>query len=201
LLDGFIRETGSSIGRLKGVQTMRITVIVIGAAVIALHASPLQAQQTLASSLGIQVFPAAGQEAPQQSQDEAACYDWAVGNTGSDPFQIQQQQAADAQQAQAAQQQASQAGKGAGARGAVRGAVAGAVIGEIASDDAGKGAAYGAAAGVVAGRHKGRQAQQQAQQQAQAQAQQTQQASQAQMDNFKKAFSACMEGKQYIAKF
>jgi len=180
---------------------MRIMEIICRAAVLALVATPLQAQQTLASTLGIQVFPAAGQEATQQSQDEAACYDWAVGNTGSDPFQVQQQQAADAQQAQAAQQQASQAGKGAGARGAVRGAAAGAVIGEIANDDAGKGAAYGAAAGVVAGRRRGRQAEQQAQQQVEAQSQQTQQASQAQMNNFKKAFSACLEAKQYIAKF
>jgi len=180
---------------------MRITTVLCGAVLSAFLTTPLQAQQSLASTLGIQVFPASGQEAAQQSQDEAACYDWAVGNTGSDPFQLQKQQAADAQQAEAAQQQASQAGKGAGARGAVRGAVAGAVIGEIANDDAGKGAAYGAAAGVVAGRHRGRQAEQQAQQQVQAQSQQTQQASQVQMDNFKKAFSACMEGKQYIAKF
>lgn len=180
---------------------MRMTTVFFGAVLLALVTTPLQAQQSLAATLGIQVFPSAGQEAAQQSQDEAACYDWAVGNTGSDPFQLQQQQAADVQQAEAAQQQASQAGKGSGARGAVRGAAAGAVVGEIANDDAGKGAAYGAAAGVVAGRRKGRQAEQQAQQQVQAQSQQTQQASQAQMDNFKKGFSACMEGKQYIAKF
>jgi hypothetical protein len=158
-------------------------------------------QQSLAASLGVQVFPAAGQDASQQSQDEAACYQWAVDNTGSDPFQVQQQQSADAQQAAAAQQQAAQAGKGSGARGAVRGAAAGAVIGEIADDDAGKGAAYGAAVGVVAGRHRGRQAEQQAQQQVQQQSQQQAQATQAQMDAFKNGFSACLEGKQYIAKF
>lgn len=34
-----------------------------------------------------------------------------------------------------------------------------------------------------------------------AQAQQAQQATAAQLDGFRKAFSACMEGKQYIAKF
>jgi hypothetical protein len=183
---------------------MKVIGIIISVA-LALVAASLQAQQggqkTLASTLEIYVFPAAGQDATQQSQDEAACYDWAVGNTGSDPFQAQQQQTADAQQAAAAQQQASQAGRGSGARGAVRGAAAGAVIGEIADDDAGKGAAYGAAVGVVAGRRKGRQAEQQAQQQVADQSQQAQQASQAQIDNFKKAFSACMEGKQYTAKF
>ena len=180
---------------------MRTIGIICSAVVLAFVATPLQAQKTLASTLEVFVFPAAGQDATQQSQDEAACYDWAVGNTGSDPFQAQQQQAADAQQATAAQQQASQAGRGSGARGALRGAAAGAVIGEIADDDAGKGAAYGAAVGVVAGRRRGRQAEQQAQQQVEAQSQQAQQASQEQIDNFKKAFSACMEGKQYTAKF
>jgi len=71
----------------------------------------------------------------------------------------------------------------------------------LADDDAGKGAAYGAAAGLIAGRRQGKSQQAQAQQQTQAQAQQAQQATQRQMDNFKKAFSACMEGKNYIAKF
>jgi hypothetical protein len=101
-------------------------------------------QQSLAASLGVQVFPAAGQDAARQSQDEAACYQWAVDNTGSDPFQVQQQ-SADAQQAAAAQQQA----------------------------------------------------QQQVQQQSQSQTQ----ATEAQMNAFRNGFSACLEGKQYIAKF
>ena len=158
-------------------------------------------QQTLAATLGIYVFPGAGQAADQQSKDEAECYQWAVSNTGSDPFELQKQQAADAEAAQAASQQAASAGKGSGARGAVRGAAAGAVIGEIADDDAGKGAAYGAAVGVVAGRRRGRQQEAAAQQQVQAQSQQVQQTSQAQIDNFKKAFSACMEAKDYVAKF
>jgi len=163
--------------------------------------APSGGLQSLAGTLGIYVFPAQGQNATQQSEDEATCYQWAVSNTGSDPFEVQKQQAADAQQAQAAQQQASQAGKGSGARGAVGGAAVGALVGEIADDDAGKGAAYGAAAGLIAGRRHGRREQAEAQQQTQAQARQAQQATQGQMDNFKKAFSACMEGKNYIAKF
>lgn len=176
-----------------------------GVIVLYMLATTVQAQsggqQTLAGTLGIYVFPGDGQGADQQSRDEAECYQWAVTNTGSDPFEVQKQQAADAETAQAASQQAASAGKGSGARGAVRGAAAGAVIGEIASDDAGKGAAYGAAVGVVAGRRRGRAAEAQAQQQVQSQSQQAQQASQAQIDNFKKAFSACMEAKDYVAKF
>jgi hypothetical protein len=158
-------------------------------------------QQSLASTLGVYVFPSAGQDASQQSQDEAACYQWAVSNTGSDPFEVQKQQQADAQAALQAQQQASQAGKGSTGRGVVRGAAAGALIGEIADDDAGKGAAYGAAAGAIVGRRRGQQQHQQAQQQAAAQSQQAQSATQGQLDNFKKAFSACLEAKNYVAKF
>jgi hypothetical protein len=168
-------------------------------------APPLHAQatgqQSLAGTLGIYVFPSQGQDAKQQSEDEAACYQWAVTNSGVDPFDAQKQAEANAQQAQAAEQQASQAGKGSGARGAVGGAAVGALVGEIADDDAGKGAAWGAAAGLVAGRRRGRMHQAEAQEQVAAQTEQAQQATQAQIDGFKKAFSACMEGKNYIAKF
>lgn len=184
---------------------MKKTIVLAAAIAALLGIAGAQAQsggqKTLAATLGVYVFPGAGQPPETQSQDEAACYNWAVANTGSDPFQVQQQQAAQAQQAQAAQQQASQAGTGSGARGALGGAAAGALIGEIVDDDAGKGAAYGAAVGLVAGRQRGRAQQQQAQQQAAAQSQQAQQASQAQLDGFRKAFSACMEAKNYVAKF
>jgi hypothetical protein len=158
-------------------------------------------QQSLAGTLDIYVFPAKGQDAKLQSEDEAACYQWAVSNTGTDPFAAQQQQAANAQQAEAAQQQAAQAGKGSGARGAVGGAAVGALVGEIADDDAGKGAAYGAAAGLVAGRRRGRQASAQAQQQVEQEAQRAQGATAEQAEGFKKAFSVCLEAKKYVVKF
>ena len=183
------------------------------AAALVLLASPiavLEAQEgkTVASSIGVFVFPAENQTTEQQAQDEATCYQWAAGQTGTDPQAIAQQQAANQQQAQADQQAAQQAGKdagkGAGARGAVRGAAAGAIVGEIASDDAGKGATYGAAAGAISGRRQAKQAQAQAQSQAQAQAtaqaEQREAATQEQMTNFKKAFGACLEGKQYTVK-
>lgn len=163
-------------------------------------AATAPAQQSIAATLEMYVFPSAGQAAEQQSKDEAECYQWAVANSGVDPFELEKQQAADAQQAQAAQQQAAQAGKGSGAKGAVRGAAAGAVIGEIADDDAGKGAAYGAAAGAIAGRRRGHAAEQQAEQQVQSQTQQAQQVTEQQLQNFKKAFSVCLEGKDYLVK-
>ncbi len=173
-------------------------------AILLIIAMPLTAQaqqQTLASTMDVFVFPAEGQDSGQQSKDEAACYEWAVENTGSDPFDIEKQKAANEQQAQAEQQAAKQAGQGSGARGAVRGAAAGALIGEIANDDASEGAAWGAAAGAIRGRRMGRQAQAQAQQQSAAQAEERQQLTQEQLDNFKKAFSVCLEAKEYMVKY
>jgi hypothetical protein len=156
--------------------------------------------QTLASTMEVYAFPKEGQNAEQQSKDEAACYEWAVSNTGSDPFKVADQQAANQQQAQAEQQAAKQTGQGSGARGAVRGAAAGALIGEIANDDASEGAAWGAAAGAIRGRRKGAEANAQAQQQAASQAEQREQATAQQLENFKKAFGVCLEAKDYMVK-
>ena len=157
--------------------------------------------KTLAATMDVFVFPAEGQDASQQSKDEVTCYEWAVGNTGSDPFDLAKQEQADQQQAQAEAQAAQQAGQGSAARGAVRGAAAGALIGEIANDDASEGAAWGAAAGAVRGRRMGRQAQQQAQAQAAAQAEQREEATAEQLANFKKAFSVCLEANNYMVKY
>ena len=156
--------------------------------------------KTLASTLEVYVFPTQGQAADQQSKDEAECYQWAVGNTRSDPFELQKQSEQQAQQTQQQMQQAQAATQGAGARGALKGAAAGALIGEVSGGDASEGAAYGAAAGVVAGRRRSRAASQQAQHQAQEQGAAQQQASADQVGNFKKAFSVCLEAKEYMVK-
>jgi hypothetical protein len=183
-------------------------ITILAASLAAVSASSLLAQsvqppsgKTLAATMNIYAFPAAGQAAEQQSQDESACYTWAVQNTGTDPFELSKQAQQQQQQDAANQQAAAQAGKGSAARGAARGAAAGALVGEIADDDAGKGAAIGAAAGAVHGRRKGKAAEQQASSQAAGQAQQAQASAAQQMDGFKKAFSACMESKKYTVKF
>ena len=179
-----------------------LAVVLITPATVAQEAvAPASGQKTLAATMNVYAFPTAGQPAEQQSTDEAACYSWAVQNTGSDPFQLQKQAEAQQQQAEQAKAQAETVGTGAGARGAVRGAAAGALIGEIASDDAGKGAAYGAAAGVIAGRRRARRARSEAQAQVETQTAQAQQATAQQLENFKKAFSVCLEAKQYLVKF
>ena len=156
--------------------------------------------KSLASTLEVYVFPAAGQAADQQSKDEAECYNWAASNTGTDPFELEKQSAQQAQQTEQQVAQAQAATQGAGAKGAVKGAAAGALIGEIANDDAGEGAAYGAAAGAISARRRSRAASQQAQQQAKEQGAAQQQATAEQIGNFKKAFSVCLEAKEYMVK-
>ncbi|MGB5461678.1 MAG: glycine zipper family protein, partial [Eudoraea sp.] len=82
---------------------------------------------------------------------------------------------------------------GAAVGGAARGALAGVAIGAIAGD-AGKGAAIGAASGAIAGHRAsriGRSRQQQANNQAAGQAEADM------MNSFKKAYSACLQGKGY----
>ena len=156
--------------------------------------------KSLASALEVYVFPAAGQAADQQSKDEAECYNWAASNTGTDPFELEKQSAQQAQQTEQQVAQAQAATQGAGVKGAAKGAAAGALIGEIYDGDSSQGAAYGAAAGAVASRRRSRAASQQAQQQAKEQGAAQQQATAEQVGNFKKAFSVCLEAKEYMVK-
>jgi hypothetical protein len=181
-----------------------VTLVVLSAPSIALaQMAPASAgQKSLAATLNVYAFPTKGQSSSQQSEDEAACYQFAVTNTGVNPFQVQQQETANAQQAAAAQQQAAQAGQGAAATGAVKGAAAGALIGSVAHGaSAGEGAAYGAAAGLLIGHRRQKEAQQQAQAQATQVAQANQQATAAQMSDFKKAFSVCLQAKNYMVQY
>ncbi len=179
-------------------QGFRIAILVTSFGFFAANA---YANSSLSSTIEVYVFPRAGQEADQQSMDEAECYDWATDNTGNDPFALQKQSEQQQQQTEQQVQQAQAETQGAGARGAVRGAAAGAIIGEIADDDAGKGAAYGAAIGAVSSRRRSRRASADAQQQAQQQGAAQQQATQEQIGNFKKAFGVCLEAKEYMVKF
>jgi hypothetical protein len=130
------------------------------------------------------VYPAKGQSPEQQKKDEAACYQWAVQQTGFDPAKPQPQQ-----QAATPPTTATGTTPGAGARGAARGAV----VGEVVGGDAGR----GAAAGAVVARSRSRRENAAAQQQAQ---QQTQAASQQQQAGFAKARGACLEGRGYTVK-
>jgi hypothetical protein len=186
----------------RSIAVLTLIVLTAPPAVLAQMAPASSGQKTLAATMNIYAFPTKGQSASQQSEDEAACYQYAVQQTGVDPFQLQKQAAAQAQQTAAAQEQAKQAGQGAGAAGAVGGAAVGALVGSVAHGaSAGEGAAWGAAAGLLIGHRRKREAQEQAQAQAAAQGQAMQQGTQAQMTDFKKAFSVCMQAKNYMVQY
>ncbi|HUO52587.1 MAG TPA: glycine zipper domain-containing protein [Gemmatimonadaceae bacterium] len=143
--------------------------------------------------LGLIVFPAKGQTADQQATDEKDCYAWSQKETGIDPTAP----GANADSAAAAAKaKTDSAAQGAAVKGAAKGAAAGALIG-AAAGDAGTGAAVGATAGAL----KGRQAKQKAQKQAAQQGANAANAqNQAQLDTFKKGWSACLTGKGYTVQ-
>ncbi len=130
------------------------------------------------------VYPAKGQSAQQQKNDEAACQKWAIQQTGFDP-------AKPPPQPPAAKPATTATGTtpGAGAQGAARGAV----VGEVVGGNAGEGAAAGAVVARSASRKQNAAAAQQRQQQAEAAAQQP-------LASFAKARSACLEGRGYTVK-
>jgi hypothetical protein len=130
------------------------------------------------------VYPAKGQSPEKQKSDEAACYSWAVQQSGFDPAKPPPQQ-------QAAKPPTTATGTTPGA--GVRGAARGAVVGEIVGGDAGAGAAAGAVAARGQSRRQNAAAAKQAEQQQQAGTQQ-------QLASFAKARAACLEGRGYTVK-
>lgn len=167
---------------------MKKIVSYAGLAIVMAGAGVQASAQTtsFAKSLGLYVFPAKKQSAATQEKDDAACYKWAVKESGIDPLNPPKVEAA----------KVDTAPDGSAVVGAARGAAAGVAIGAIAGD-AGKGAAIGAVVGGLAGRRakKAGDAHQQ-QKNNEAAAQQNAAIS----ESFKKAFSACLEGKGYTVK-
>jgi outer membrane lipoprotein SlyB len=140
----------------------------------------------ISQQMKLYVYPAKGQTKDQQKKDEFECYQWAVEQSGIDPLNLPKVEAAPVQSGPT----------GGAVKGAAKGAAAGVAIGAIAGD-AGKGAAIGATAGAIAGRRSGKQAQAQQNQQAQSTAAKTEQQMK---DDYKKAFSVCIDGKGYTIK-
>ena len=145
------------------------------------------AQDTgIAKSLGLYVFPSNDQDKATQEADEMACFKWAKEQTGYDPLNPTQVVGATVDKS----------ADGTAVKGSARGAAGGAAIGAIAGDT-GKGAAIGATVGAVRGRRAkvgGDAKQQQANDQGAA-------AKSKELENdYKKAFSVCMEGKGYTIK-
>ena len=181
-----------------------VPAVIIVLAGLSLPASTQESQpappKTLAANLEVYAFPQKGQSSSAQAKDEGACYTWAVENTGSDPFQLQKKSEQQAMQTEQAKQQAAQPSGRTVGREVVKAAAVGTLIGGISGNE-GKGAAYGAAAGLIRGTRRSRAESAYAAQNVEAQGQQAQQATAQQIDNFKKAFSVCLESKGYSVKY
>ncbi|MFC1740017.1 glycine zipper 2TM domain-containing protein [Pseudomonadota bacterium] len=165
----------------------------------------VHAQQTsLSAAIDVHVFPREGQDEVQQSMDEADCYSWAADRTGTDPFELSRQANEQMAASEQAMAQAQQAESGTTGRNAAQGAIGGALVGAVfgsGSKGVWRGAAAGAATGAVVGGTRTRHAREDATGQVAAQSAQSQAATQEQMDDFRTAFTTCLEAKDYIAKF
>jgi hypothetical protein len=168
---------------------MRTRVLLIAGVFGAVVAGSSWAQaQTLASSLGIFIYPMQNQAPDQQSKDDYECFSFAKTQTGYDPMNPPEVVA----------QAPDQGASGQRLRGAARGAAAGAIIGEVANNDAGEGAAIGATLGVMSG---GRRSRAQRSQQAQQAEQSAQQQMAGLQQTFKNAYGACIEARGYSVKY
>jgi hypothetical protein len=148
-----------------------------------------QAQSpSLAAQWGLYVYPNEGQALQQMQLDEGECVAWGRDTTGVDP----NNPAAGVSVAQS-NQQSSGVGVSAGT-GALRGAATAGLIGNVAGKSGSEWAAYGAVIGAArgAGRRQAQNDQAAAKAQADAQAQVAQR-----MEQFKNAFSVCMQGRHY----
>jgi hypothetical protein len=178
--------------RENAMRTARFTLLAFAAAALCVAgqapapqpAAPAAPAAPKAASLGLYVYPAQGQAADKQAQDEGECYGWARQQTNIDPT------------APPTQAQAPDVPKGGAVKGAAGGALVGTAVGAIVGET-GEGAAVGAVAGAAKGRRAQKKAEKQATQQAQ-QAAKTQDATA--KETFKKAWGACLEGRGYTVK-
>lgn len=165
---------------MKKIKLITIVLTVIGM-------NQVFAQNTgISKSLGLYIFPSNEQDVKTQEADEAACYKWAVEQSGYDPLNPPTVVGAEVDTS----------ADGTAVKGAAKGAAGGAAIGAIAGD-AGKGAAIGSVMGGVRG-VRGKKGGDAAQQQANDQAAAAKSADL--LNDYKKAFSVCMEGKGYTIK-
>jgi uncharacterized protein YcfJ len=178
-------------------------VFILMSCLLAVSAAMAQTN-SLSTTMNVHVFPREGQDEVQQSMDEAECYTWAADRTGTDPFELDRQAREQMVASDQAMDQAQSAGQGSTGRGAATGAVAGGVIGGVfgkGRNSGWKGAAAGAATGALIGNSRKRNAQADATEQVAAQSAHAQAATQEQLDDFRTAFTTCLEAKDYIAKF
>lgn len=166
------------------------------AALFALILSPVAA---IAKPGDLYVYPAKGQSNAQLEKDRYECYLWARKTTDFDPTNVASRQ----HQAKVVRVPVHNQKQGAAIAGTVIGAIAGAALGAGDRHDHGQAAIAGAAVGTMIGASVEQQGQIDAQRQARDTAEriaERQQAEQQGMDNYRRAFSACLEGRGYVVK-
>ena len=162
------------------INIWRLRMLNIRSSIVAALCGLCMAATSMADEL--MIFPNADQAPEQQEQDKFACYSWAKDQSDFDPM------APPTATEPPPQQQAKKGGVG---KGLVRGAAVGAIAG-----DAGKGAAAGAAIGGMR-----RQDQKRKEAAARQQWEQEQQRIYAANRNrYNRAYSACLEGKNYTVR-
>ena len=137
------------------------------------------------------LYPEKGQSAEQQQTDKMECASWANQQTGFNPTTP-----APTPDQFASGQPVTQGGA---VKGAARGAAVGAVGGAIAGD-AGKGAAVGAGAGAAGGAIRRRGAKKEAEQSSEQAYQAALAEYNQQRATYKRAWTACLEGRDYTVK-
>jgi uncharacterized protein YcfJ len=137
------------------------------------------------------VFPAKGQSNEQKEKDKYECYQWAKDQSGFDPMAPPTTQTAPPSQ---------QAQQGGAVKGAARGAAVGLTVGAITNNSKSRSTAAGAAAGGLVGGMKRRDQARQQQQAEQEWAQKEATNYAQQRDSYNRAYSACLEGKNYTVK-
>lgn len=157
----------------------------VAVAIVLIFAIAPAFADSLSSTFGVYVYPKNKQSQTQQANDESVCYKSAKGKTGVDPANLPSATPASVTQHQ-----------GGAVRGAAGGAAVGAAVGAIAGN-AGTGAGIGATLGAVRGRRTQTAANNAEQHYAQANAQAQQSQS---MNNFRRAYAACLESKGYVVK-
>jgi len=169
--------------RMKKLLILAAGLVVLAGVVYAQDAQPAQPASMTASlnkNLGIYVFPAKDQKPDQQAKDEQECYSWAVQQSGVDPLNMQATKPDTV------------------AKGPDGSAVKGAAKGAVAEWQSGNCWRCGEGCGDwrCGRRHEGSFLEQKKKAQQEQEAKKTAAATdQAKIDSFKKAYSACLEGK------
>lgn len=168
---------------------MSMKLVSIAAGCLLCSAAAYAQEQSVAVSLGLFVYPSGNQAAEQQTKDEQECYAWSKNTTGIDPKNPPaSQRPATAPQVDTASAAGSTA---------VKSAARNVLIANATDNDWEEAAAIGLVFGGARGANNARRRNEQAQREATAKQQQQ---SDQQVQQFKNAFSACIEGRGYTIR-